>query len=100
MIQIIAAIIVAVWFFRSATKIGKSGIRWAIIGICAFILPDIPWALFAYQAILPTVIQSDIGDTGVIISALAIGLVGLLLGFIVVYWVHRKYLKSNVQESS
>jgi cbb3-type cytochrome oxidase subunit 3 len=100
MIQIIAAIAVAVWFFRSANKIGKSGIRWAIIGVCAFILPDVPWAMFAYQAILPAVIKSDIGETGVIISALVIALFGLLLGFVVAFWVHRKYLKSNVQQST
>jgi len=99
MIQIIAAIVVAVWFFRSARTVGKSGFGWAIIGAFALFVPSIPWAIFARAAILPALIDSDIGEAGAIISGLAIGLVGVGLGLVVAFWVHRKNLKSSVQQS-
>lgn len=93
-IQIIAAIIVAIWFFRSARAVGKSGIAWAFGGILALLAPSIPWIIFARAKILPDLIRYDVGgDAGAIISGLAIGLVGVGLGLVVVFWVHRRNLR-------
>ena len=38
MLAKIAAIIVLVWFYRTAVKIGENGIQWAIIGVIGFFL--------------------------------------------------------------
>jgi len=95
MIQIIAAILVAIWFFESARKVGKNGISWAIIGILALILPSILWVIISRVTILPALMKTDIGPAGAIISGLAIGLVGVGLGLVVVFWIYKMNLKSN-----
>lgn len=96
MIQIIAAIAVAIWFFRSARAVGKSGVAWAFGGILSLLAPSIMWAVFARAVILPELVRSDISDAGAIISGLAIGLVGVGLGLVVVFWVHKRNLRPNV----
>jgi hypothetical protein len=100
MLQIIVAIVVAVWFYKSARAVGKNGFGWAVIGIVAMTIPSLAWGFFVRAAILPTLIRSQISDAGAIMSGLAIGLVGIGLGLAVVFWLHRTNLKSNAQPTT
>jgi hypothetical protein len=93
MLQIIIAIVVGIWFYRSARTVGKSGAAWAVGGILAFLAPSIPWAVFAQAVILPALYHSHTGSGGAIVVALGVGLVGLLLGLALVLWIHKKNLR-------
>jgi hypothetical protein len=93
MLAIIVAIVVAIWFFRSAGAVGKSGPGWAAIGIVVFFVPNFIWALVARAAIIPAAIRSDMGTGGAVALGLAIGLVGIALGLGLAVWVHRKSLQ-------
>ena len=42
MIQIIAAIIVAIWFFREARAVGKTGVPWVSLECWPFSLQAFP----------------------------------------------------------
>jgi hypothetical protein len=85
MIQIIAALLVATWFFLSARAIGKRGIAWAFGGVVALVAPSIPWAIFAGVVILPAILGSDVSQAGAIVAAVAIGLSGIVPGLVIVF---------------
>jgi len=93
MLQVIIAIVIGIWFYRSARAVGKSGGAWAVGGILAFLAPSVPWALFARAVIFPTLYHSSTGNDGAIAVALGVGLVGLLLGLALVFWIHKKNLR-------
>ena len=41
----LAAIVIAIWFYRSAESRGLPGIQWAIAGAIAFYVPNVIWSL-------------------------------------------------------
>ena len=73
MIQAIAAVVVAIWFFRSARAVGRSGIGWAIRGVLSFIAPSLLWMVFAGAVIFPAVMNADLDDAEAIFLGLGIG---------------------------
>lgn len=97
MIQIVAAIVVSIWFFRSARARGKRGVRWALLGVIALLAPSVPWGIFArlviFPALIPELIRADVGAVGAAAFGLAIGAVGVALGLGLVYWIHRRHLR-------
>ena len=93
MLQIIIAIVIGVWFYRSARAAGKNGAAWAAGGVFAFLAPSIPWALFARAVILPALYSSNTGGAGAIAVALFVSVVGILLGLALVFWMHKKKLR-------
>ena len=95
MIQIIVAIIVAIWFFCAARQAERSGIGWMFIGLAAFLLPSVPWALILRFAILPAVVESDVGDVAAFTGGFLLGLVGVGLGLGCAFFVRRRYLVSK-----
>ncbi len=88
----------AVWFFRSARAVGKSGIVWAIIGVLVFLAPSIPWWAFVRVVIFPALISSDIFDGNGAIFGLLLGLTGIGLGLVLVFIVHWKNLKNTTSQ--
>ena len=46
MIQVIVAIAVAIWFYRSARAVSKGGGTWALNGVVAVVGPSILWVIF------------------------------------------------------
>lgn len=93
MLQIIIAIVIGIWFYRSARAVGKNAAAWAAGGVLAFLAPSIPWGLFARVAILPALYRSGTGDAGAIAVALFISVFGILLGLALVFWMHKKKLR-------
>jgi len=95
MLQLIAAIVVAVWFYRSARTVGKNAAAWAVGGAVASFVPGIAVGLIASVAVFPMLMRSDMDSTGFGIVALLISLVGLGLGLALAYWLHREYLRAG-----
>ena len=95
MIQILVAIGIAIWFYRSARAAEKSAFGWAVLGALAMLAPSIPWGLFANAVVLPAILGSDIGRTGVVGAAILTGLVGVALGCAVAWWLHSRYLRAE-----
>lgn len=95
MIQIIVAVIVAIWFFCAARQTERSGLGWMFIGLAAFLLPSVPWALILRFAILPALLEADMSDGAAIASALFLGLIGVGLGLGCAFFVRRRYLVSK-----
>ncbi|MEQ6342914.1 MAG: hypothetical protein M3A44_15040 [Gammaproteobacteria bacterium] len=97
--QSIIAIIVAVWFFRSARAVGKNGISWAIAGVLAFLAPSLPWLLFI-RSIIPRLAESDLGDTPDWLVGFALGLVGIGLGLLAAFWLYKAKLRPVAQKKT
>jgi hypothetical protein len=95
MIQLIAAVIVAVWFYRSARAVGRNGAAWAVGGGVASFVPSVIWGLFVRVAFLPALYGSVPGSATLFVVSLLIGLVGIALGLALAYWVHKKYLRTG-----
>ena len=91
--QSVVAVIVAIWFFRSARAVGKSGVAWAIGGVLAFLAPSLPWLLFVRASLLPKLVKSNLSDFAETAVAVSLGLVGVGLGLLVAYLLYRANLR-------
>jgi hypothetical protein len=94
-IQLLAALAVAVWFFRAARAVGKSGPGWAVLGFGAVIAPSFPWLIFARLTIIPALIRSDLEGFSLGIIAFVVGAIGVLFGLAFAYWLHRTKLRPD-----
>jgi len=95
MVQIIVAIIVAIWFFCAAREVGRSGIGWMFAGLAAFLLPSLPWALIVRFAIMPALLDSDMSHGTAVMTGLLIGLVGIGLGLGCAFFVRSRFLATS-----
>lgn len=41
----IAALIIAYWYYQSATKQNLNPVKWAVIGVSAYFIPAVIWTL-------------------------------------------------------
>ena len=98
-IQIIIALGVAVWFFRSACATGRNALGWAAIGALAVFAPSVPWAVVVSLVVLPAVIGSDMGDTQTFLLAAFVGLIGVGIGCVLAWWLHRRYLRGSAHNT-
>jgi hypothetical protein len=94
MIQIVVALFVAAWFFRSARAAGRSAVGWAFLGVLALVLPSIPWSIFARMVIFPALLEADVEGAVLFLSALLVGLIGVGLGVLTARSLHRSQFGS------
>ncbi|MGR8934728.1 MAG: hypothetical protein ACU837_10110 [Gammaproteobacteria bacterium] len=91
MLAKIAAIIVLVWFYRTAAKIGEKAIQWAVIGVIGFFLA----AFITHFGIVDPVSKFVLGQkepAGLITQLPAFA------GLAAAYFIRKKYLlkKSDI----
>jgi hypothetical protein len=88
MLAKIAAVIVLVWFYRTAVKIGENGIQWAVIGVIGFFLA----AFITHFGIVDPISKSVLGQKT------PAGLITQLPAFVgigVAYLIRKIYLLKN-----
>jgi hypothetical protein len=93
MLAKIAGIIVLVWFYRTAHKIGEKAIQWAVIGVIGFWLAAFITHLAAVDPLLKVV-----GAEGVMPNV--IRQLPAFVGFGAAYFIRRKYLLKNAGVST
>jgi hypothetical protein len=88
MIQIVGAILVSIWFFRSARTHGQSGIVWAFMGLCAFLGPSILLSAIINSAFSPGIPVDRIGSGFGL--GLLIGLIYNSAGIVAAWFLHKR----------
>lgn len=93
MLSIIIAVVIAVWFWRSAGRVGRSRPGWAGLGFAAFLLAQVPVAL-VWMAVRSDVLRQVIrSDASPATMGIAIGLTVAVLavgsGLLAAWWLHR-----------
>jgi uncharacterized membrane protein YjjP (DUF1212 family) len=91
LLYVIASIVVAIWFFRSARAIGKSGLVWSIIGIGIVLLAGLVWIAIAITFIPSSLIFFP----STAIAGFLLKFFGVALSFALAFLVHRKTLVSQ-----
>jgi hypothetical protein len=82
----LAAIVIAIWFYRSAESRGLPGIQWAIAGAIAFYVPNVIWSLLIAKPMMTQLhaqnasgMASLLGFSSVFVGAAVAGLVYVLV---------------------
>lgn len=95
MLQVILAVIVAIWFFKAAGKVGLHQGKWVLAGLVCYVIPSILWAAFFVfylrKPIIELSFQYEEGSfmSNAVFLPVAIGPV---LGLVISYALSRKYL--------
>lgn len=102
MLSLLAAIITAVLFYRSAQAIGKSKFWWSVLGFVLFKLPGFLVNLL-YEKLIwrPVVDPRHFTMSEIVpptIPRLIIGVIGIVAGALCVYVVHKEFLKPDMNK--
>lgn len=92
MIEKILAIITAIWFYQSAKKTEENPIKWSLIGIVGFFLV----ALITHFAIAEPILESFESPSKT--TRFLFGNIPGAVGFIVAFFIKRKFLAATVEE--
>ncbi len=76
MIGIIAALVIAIWFFRRARRLGRNGFGWAVLGVVSYYVPNLLWQSLVSMPIARNAMRSGEFSGGTFFACVLAG-VGL-----------------------
>lgn len=103
MIGVICALLIAIWFWRSAGRVGKSKIGWALLGLISYYVPNLSWqfivTLSVREGVLDAVRMGPGAENVGLILLIASVFIGVALGIGSAVLVHRRLLSSTSQDA-
>lgn len=88
MVGVIAAILVAVWYYSTASRSGRPPISWAVSGVVVYFLVALLWTLIVTPGVKDSAIHNQSGILIFIVRYAYIG-VGLLAAGVVNFWLNK-----------
>lgn len=88
MLSVIAATLVAVWFYRTAERSGRPPVSWGFSGVIVYFLAALLWSLIVTPGIKDTAIHNPNGTLIFIVQYAYIG-VGLAVAAAVIFWLNK-----------
>ncbi|MDD2760709.1 MAG: hypothetical protein PHH11_10510 [Methylomonas sp.] len=88
MLGIVAAILVAVWFFNTAQRSGRPPVSWALSGVVVYFLAALLWSLIVTPGIKDVATHTLSGVLIFIVRYAYIG-IGLIAAAIVNIWLNK-----------
>lgn len=88
MVGVIAAILVAIWFFSTAPRSGRPQVSWAISGVVVYFLAALLWSLIVTPGIKDSAIHNQSGLLIFMVRYAYVG-VGLLVAAVVNFWLNK-----------
>jgi hypothetical protein len=96
-LQIIFAILIMLWLFFAAKKVGKSP-AWAFAGLAAFLAPSFLGSLIFLLIVLPAIYPDLVRSVVTILIIQAIfAITGSAIGFVIVYRLYKTKLLTPQQ---
>ena len=89
MLGVIAAIVVAIWFFNTAPRSGRSPVSWAISGVVVYFLAALLWSLIVTPGIKDAAIHNQSGVLIFIVRYAYVG-IGLVAAAMVNIWLNKQ----------
>ncbi len=103
LLSLLAAIITAVIFYESARVIGKSKFWWSVLGFVLFLFPGVLVNLLYEKLIWRPVVDLQHFTISEIVPPtlprIIVGVVGIICGALFVYFVHREFLKPEMNKA-
>jgi hypothetical protein len=88
MVGVIAAILVAVWFFSTAERSGRPQVSWAISGVVVYFLAALLWSLIVTPTLKDSAIHNQSGHAD-FYGSLCLYRRGLLAAAAVNFWLNK-----------
>ena len=88
MLSVIAAILVGIWFFNTASRSGRPPVSWGISGLIVYFLAALLWTLIVTPSIKDAAIHNQSGVLIFITRYAYIG-VGLASAAIINFWLNK-----------
>ncbi len=88
MAGVIAAILVAVWFYSTASRSDRPPVSWAVSGVVVYFLAALLWSLIVTPGVKDAAIHNQSGMLIFIVRYAYIG-VGLLTAGVVNFWLNK-----------
>lgn len=88
MVGVIAAILVAVWFYTTASRSERPRVSWAVSGVVVYFLAALLWSLIVTPGVKDAAIHNQSGMLIFIVRYAYIG-VGLLAAGLVNFWLNK-----------
>ncbi|MDD2768175.1 MAG: hypothetical protein PHT19_05550 [Methylococcus sp.] len=87
MIGGIAAILITIWFYRSAEARGLPAVQWAFAGLVAYYVPNFVWSLLVAKPLM-----AEFHARAAVLMAGLIGHSSVIVGAAIAFVVHRYFL--------
>ncbi len=84
----VIAVLIAVWFYRTADSKGAPGVQWAIAGLLAFYIPNFIWSLLVAKTML-----QNLHAQSAPIKASLVGHSSVVLGALCAWFVWSTFLR-------
>lgn len=88
MLGVIAATLVGLWFYSSASRSGRAPVSWGISGAVVYFLAALLWSLIVTPGIKDAAIHNQSGVLIFIVRYAYIG-VGLVSAAIINFWLNK-----------
>ncbi|OAI10939.1 hypothetical protein A1359_15560 [Methylomonas lenta] len=88
MIGVIAATLVAIWFYSTAARSGRSAVSWGVSGVVVYFLTALLWSLIVTPVIKDAAIHNSSGLLIFIVRYAYIS-VGLVAAALVNFWLNK-----------
>lgn len=88
MLGVIAAALVCIWFYNTASRSGRSQVSWAVSGVVVYFLAALLWSLIVTPAVKDTAIHNQSGLLIFIVRYAYIA-VGLIVAAVVNVWLNK-----------
>ncbi|OQW71770.1 MAG: hypothetical protein BVN35_15680 [Proteobacteria bacterium ST_bin11] len=88
MLGSVAAALIGIWFYNTASRSGRSAISWAVSGVVVYFLAALLWTLAVTPAILDAASHSQSAALIFIVRYAYIGF-GVLMALLINSWLNK-----------